>query len=148
MSEKPMLEKFAFSGSSAWRVVEREGSLQPRRPHRHFKFAEQTAAAASWYEYLTAFRDEKRATLSLLLRTPQDPTEDVSMTVSLRLVLYFNTLHGLLHVEGLEGHQRHHCSWYVLYKISECGDDPWGQWITTYIAPKCTAAATDLFFIH
>jgi hypothetical protein len=49
MSEKPMLEKFAFFGSSAWRVVEREGSLQPRRPHRHFKFAEQTAAATSWY---------------------------------------------------------------------------------------------------
>ena len=60
------------------------------------------------YEYLTAFRDKKRATLSLLLQAPQDPTEDASMTESFVLVLYFNTLHVRFHVEGLEGHQRHH----------------------------------------
>ena len=60
------------------------------------------------YEYLTAFRDKKRATLSLLLQAPQDPTEDASMTESFLLVLYFNTLHVCFHVEGLEGHQRHH----------------------------------------
>jgi hypothetical protein len=60
------------------------------------------------YEYLTAFRDEKRATLSLLLPTPQDPTEDVSMTGSFVLTLYFNTLHVCFHVDGLERHQQHH----------------------------------------
>jgi hypothetical protein len=60
------------------------------------------------YEYLTAFRDEKSVQPSLLLQTPQVPTDDVSMTVFLRLVLYFNTLHVRFHLEGLEGHQQHH----------------------------------------
>jgi hypothetical protein len=94
------------------------------------------------YEYLTAFRDEKRATLSLLLPTPQDPTEDASMTESFLLTLYFNTLHVHIHVDGLEGHQRHHWSWYILVIISGCGDELWGPWRTTKTAPNRTTAAT------
>jgi hypothetical protein len=35
---------------------------------------------------------------------------------------------------------------YVLDKISGCSDKPWGPWISTKTAPKCTAAVTGLFF--
>jgi hypothetical protein len=68
-------------------------------------FEEYISVYVDTYEYLTAFRDEKRATLSLLLPTPQDPTEDASMTESFLLTLYFNTLHVRFHVDALEVHQ-------------------------------------------
>jgi hypothetical protein len=60
------------------------------------------------YESVTASRYVKRVQPSLLMRTPQDPSGDVSLTVSLRLVLYFNTLHVRFHVDLLEEHQQHH----------------------------------------
>jgi hypothetical protein len=51
------------------------------------------------------------------------------------------------HVDGLEVPQPHHQSEHVLDIIPKCGDEPCGPWITTYIAPFCTASATGLFFI-
>jgi hypothetical protein len=62
----------------------------------------------SYYESVTASCYVKSVQLSLLMRTPQDPTESLSMMESFILVLYFNTLHVHFHVDGLEGHQRHH----------------------------------------
>jgi hypothetical protein len=41
------------------------------------------------YEYLTAARYGKRATLSALLPAPQDPTEDAFMTESFVLTSLF-----------------------------------------------------------
>ena len=75
---------------------------------RIFNFRVSGRFTTSRYEYLTAFRDEKRATLSLLLPTPQDPSGDVTMTESFFLTLYLNTLHVRFHVDGLEVHQKHH----------------------------------------
>jgi hypothetical protein len=103
-------------------------------------------ASSSCYESATGFRDEKRATLLPLLQTPQDPIGDVSMTESFLLALYFNTLHAHFHVDGLKGHQRHHQSWYLLVKISGCGDSPWGPWITSYTAPNCTGSYRTILY--
>jgi hypothetical protein len=99
------------------------------------------------YESVTASRYVKRVQLLLLLRTPQHPTESLSMMESFVLTLCFNTLHVLFHVEGVEGCHQHHQSAYVLDKISGCGDDPWGPWITTLIALIHTTEGTGLFFI-
>jgi hypothetical protein len=57
------------------------------------------------YESVTASRYVKRVQPSLLMQTPQDPTESVSMTESFILTLCFNTLHVCFHVDGLELHQ-------------------------------------------
>jgi hypothetical protein len=61
-----------------------------------------------WYESETLLRDAKRVQPSLLLRTPKHPTESLSMTESFLLVVCFNTLHVLFHVDGLERCRRHH----------------------------------------
>jgi hypothetical protein len=74
----------------------------------HKEFQNKMRRFSFEYEYLTASRYGKRATLSALLPAPQDPTEDASMTESFVLTLYFNTLHVRFHVDGLEGHQQHH----------------------------------------
>jgi hypothetical protein len=47
------------------------------------------------YESTTGSRDEKRATLSPLLQTPQDPIGNLSMVESFVLVLLFTALHSL-----------------------------------------------------
>ena len=77
----------------------------------------------------------------------QYPIEDVSMTESVLLTLYFNTLYVHFHVDGLEGHQRHHWSWYLLVIITKEGWASSCPWITTLVPPNHTAASTDLFFI-
>jgi hypothetical protein len=112
-------------------------------------FANPSGSRAKYrsYEYLTAFRDEKSVQPSLLLRTPQDPTEDGSMIESFVLTLYFNSLHVCFHLEGLEGHQPHLQRAYILVIISECGDELWGLCISTWNAPNDTGASIGLCFI-
>ena len=60
------------------------------------------------YECETFLRDAKWVQPSLLQRAPQDPNGNLSMTESVLLTLYFNSLHVRFHVDLLEGHQQHH----------------------------------------
>jgi hypothetical protein len=68
----------------------------------------QQEALPAQYESETCLRDRKWVQPSLLLQTPQDPTESVSLTESFLLFVSTSTLYVLFHVDGLEIHQWHH----------------------------------------